>query len=99
MPKPSDLKLRPPAADAAGLPPVPDEVRPAVGDIAYNLTRNLADTGEDLRDAFDVLPLAIAKRLHALAGLVRSHPARAAGLLVATAGLIGWVVAQRRKPR
>ena len=47
---------RKPAPD--GLPPIPDEVGPAVQDVTFQLSHDLSDTPQDLRDAVAFAPLA-----------------------------------------
>lgn len=69
------------------------ELEPAIRDVAYRLTHDLRDTGEDVRDAAAFAPLALMKVLNGLATRVSAHPRKLAlglGLVVTTLGMLRW---------
>lgn len=85
----------------AGLHPSPDpeELRAALGDVSYNLTHDLSDTPQDLRDAAAFAPLAAVKLAQRLALAIRRRP-RHALLVAAGLGAVALGVAalfQRRR--
>lgn len=62
----------------AELRPEPDELRPAVADVAWRLTHDLSDTPDDLRDALAFAPLAAVKAVAKVAGFMAARPRRTA---------------------
>lgn len=79
------------ADSPADLPPEPSELEIAARDVAYRLTHDLHDTGEDLRDAAAFAPLAVVKFLNSLATRVSAHPKKLAVGLVLLAASIGFL--------
>lgn len=78
----------------------PNEVTPAIGDVAYRLTHDLSDTQEDIRDALAFAPLALVKSLESGLVYLATRPRRTAAIiggLLISAGLVG-VLLRRRKP-
>lgn len=76
-------------------PPERDEIGPAVRDVTYRLTHDLADTPEDLRDAAAFAPLAAVKFIERCATALAARPKRTiaavAGLAIVAAGVaIFW---------
>lgn len=86
-------------AAAADLPPGPDELETAVRDVAYRLTHDLHDTGEDLRDAAAFAPLALAKGLNDLVTRAAAHPRKLALAVIAVATAVGLLGRRKRSPR
>lgn len=89
-------KTRPGDVDQPGLPPEPDELEPAVRDIAYRLTHDASDTGQDLRDAVDFAPLAVAKGLNALITRASAYRGKFAVGLAVVAAVVGLIWRRRR---
>lgn len=88
------------AAAQASLPPEPDELEPAVRDVAYRLTHDLHDTGEDIRDAAAFAPVAVVKALNDLVTRAAAHPRKLALAVLLLAGGGGALLWRRlhRKP-
>jgi len=67
----------------------PDEVTPAIRDVAYRLTHDLKDTREDLRDAVAFAPLAAIKLAQRGTDLLTRRPRQT---LLSLAGLAAVTV-------
>lgn len=82
-------------------PQRPDDLRPALRDVGYQLTHNLKDTPQDLRDAAAFAPLAIIKTINAWVSRGSAHPKRS-GVALALLGLavaLGLAARSRRRRR
>ncbi|WP_133255219.1 hypothetical protein [Phenylobacterium kunshanense] len=84
--------------EAAGFLPDPDEVGPAVRDVAHNLTHDLSDTPDDLRDAAAAAPLIAVKLAQRFAAAVAHRPERAVAILAGVVALI-WIGRRERRRR
>jgi hypothetical protein len=79
------------------LPPEPNELAPAVRDVAYQLTHDLRDTHEDIRDAAAFAPLALVKAFNAFATRVAAHPRKTALAVILLGGAVGLFRRRRRR--
>lgn len=85
--------------DAADLPPEPPEVEVALKAVAQDLTRDFGDTGENLRDAMDLAPIAVVKAASALAQAATRPRVLAFGLAVIVAGAVILTLRLQRPPK
>jgi len=77
------------AGDHADLPLENRELEIAARDVAYRLTHDFHDTGEDLRDAAAFVPLAVVKALNGLATRAAAHPRKLAlGIVLLAASIL-----------
>jgi len=81
--------------EAADLPPDPPELQVALKAVAQDLTRDLDDTGDNLRDALDLAPIALVKGASAIARVV-TRP-RVVILSLALLGAAAAIIALRRQ--
>lgn len=90
------MKLRP--------APPPEELRelePAIGDVAHALTRDVSGLGQDLRDAAELAPLAVAKTLAWITecwAMPRRRALIAGGVLLLGLGALAIAGGARRPP-
>ncbi len=77
-------------------PAADDEIGPAVRDVAFQLTHDLSDTREDLRDAIAFAPLAAVKLAHRCASYLAARPKRSLSVLAAVL-LTGFALARRKR--
>lgn len=83
-------------AARSDLPSGPSEIEPAVQDITYQLTHDISDTGENLRDAAAFAPVAVAKGLNDLVTRASAHP-RKLGLALAAVAAVGLFLRRRKR--
>lgn len=88
---------RKPAPD--GLPPIPDEVGPAVQDVTFQLSHDLSDTPQDLRDAVAFAPLAAVKLAQRFARHLAARPRRSLGVVAGLAAGVALGMALARRGR
>lgn len=82
----------------AALHDTASELRPAVGDVIYELAHDPCDTAADLRDALAFAPLAIVKGLGAAGDYFAARPRRVvAGALIGI-GLLGLALYWASRP-
>lgn len=81
---------------AGGLPTVGDEIGPAIQDVGFQLTHDLSDTSDDLRDALAFAPLAAVKLAQRCAGYLAARPRRSLGVLAAVL-VTAFALTQRKR--
>ena len=74
-----------------------NEVRPAVEDVVFELTHDLSDTPEDLRDAAAFAPIALVKALGGVADYLAARPRRTLAIAGTMLLAIGLFLAARRR--
>lgn len=97
----SDDEISGEAAARASLPREGPELELALRDVAYRLTHDLHDTGEDIRDAVAFAPLWVVKALNDLVTRASSHPRKLALAVLLLAGGSAVILSRRlhRKSR
>lgn len=86
-----------PAPD--GLLPARDEVGPATQDLAFQLSHDLSDTAQNLRDAVAFAPLAAAKLAQRFGRDISTSPRRSLAVVAAVAAVVAIGVALARRRR